>query len=184
MRGVDEMRLFVAINIPPELKDSIAEVQKYLPSEGIKPVRPESIHITLKFLGEVSNMDGVLDALKRVEENAFDVRVHGVGVFPNRSRIQVIWVGCEGEFLPLVESIENVLAEAGFPKEKRDFHPHITIARVKWLNENGKKRILKLLDDMKDKEFGKFRSHSFSLMKSTLTPKGPIYEEVKEFGLR
>jgi 2'-5' RNA ligase len=179
------MRLFVAIDLSDEIRENIFRLSKILGVKGVKIVERENIHLTLKFLGEVnkSKKDRVIAALEEIEFKGFRVNFKGVGFFPNASKVRVIWVGVdEGaeKLTALAYAIEDKMAELKFKKERR-FVPHATIARVKGMEPNTKATLLERLAGFESEEFGEMEVTHFALKKSTLTPKGPIYEDVKLF---
>jgi 2'-5' RNA ligase len=112
----------------------------------------------------------IQEALGRLKPAAFDLVVRGFGSFPG-----VIWVGCEGPVAPLAEAIENVCASLGFERERRAFHSHVTVGRVK------DRRARVTLDPAV--EFGRQRVDAFTLMKSELRPTGSVYTELARFPL-
>lgn len=172
------MRLFIAIDVPPWIKESLAIAQKKLPSEGIRLVEPRNMHITLKFLGEVSpkKLQEIEQKLSKLEEKNFQIVVKGVGTFPNEQYVKVVWVGCKTkELAQLAEKINKALPE--FPAES--FAEHITIARV-----SRKTNLKAFLDMYRDFRFGDFKAEKFWLMSSELTPAGPKYSVLSEYTLK
>lgn len=186
------MRAFIAIQCPEGLKDSIVEFQKKIEHTGkLKTVERENVHMTLKFLGDVdeNKTDDIIKVLDSIakdgKNNKFKINLSGAGVFPNLSYIKVVWVGVSDgskEILSLQQQIDEKLAPLKFKKEK-DFHPHFTVARVKFLSPQDKKEIRNALSENSKTVFGEFEAESFELMKSELTPEGPIYSVVKRFEL-
>ncbi|RLG38576.1 RNA 2',3'-cyclic phosphodiesterase [Candidatus Alkanophaga liquidiphilum] len=175
------MRSFIAIDLSDELRGEVAGIQKEFQFlKGVKPVKPEQAHLTLKFLGEVP--EGRVNALKRaldgVRAASFELRLRGVGVFPNTRRIRVIWVGVEDSAAlnTLHAEIEAKLEKLGFKREP--LSPHVTLFRVKSISGGEKELALKKLEELSDKDFGGMHVSEVKLKKSTLTPKGPIYEDV------
>jgi 2'-5' RNA ligase len=149
----------------------------------VKWVTPANAHLTLKFLGDVDEekideIAGKVSAACR-GTRPFKMSLAGLGAFPNGRRPSVIWVGVEEgrEFLSdLNEKIEKELEKMGFEREKRKFSPHLTIGRLRRQGQPG---------DLKDRLTADYRGGDSTvdrvfLMKSTLTPKGPIYEELRE----
>jgi len=175
------MRLFVAVNVPEDVKENIVKIIRELPKDSIRPVSRENLHYTLEFLGEVDEdkVNRIIDALEKVTQEPFDIVVKGIGVFPSPNYIRVIWLGVERseDITSLAHKVENVLRPLGF-KPDRPFSPHLTIARVK-----SKVNITDLLEKYSETVFGRFIVDSFSLMQSTLTRNGPIYREVRNFPL-
>ncbi len=172
------MRLFIAVTLPKEVKEYLSTVQDKLPPRGINKVK--SMHLTLKFLGEVDEkkVDGIKKKLAKIKFPKFTAKLEGTGVFPTDSYIRVAWVGLEpmDRFIEIQQKIDKAL-EDDFDYDVK-FHPHITLARVKFL-ENKK--------EFKDKianikiEPKEFEVSSFKLFESVLTKKGPVYEVLEEF---
>ncbi|MBO8183510.1 MAG: RNA 2',3'-cyclic phosphodiesterase [Archaeoglobus sp.] len=182
------MRLFVAVDLSDEIRGNISRLSKILKVKGVKTVERENIHLTLKFLGEVneSKKDRVIAALDEIEFKSFRINLKGVGFFPNATRMRVVWVGVEegaDELKALAYEVEDKMAELKFKKERR-FVPHATIARIKRVDANVKAAMLERLKEFENQEFGEMMVTHFSLKKSTLTPSGPIYEDLKLFRAR
>jgi len=146
--------------------------------------------LTLKFLGETD--DGLVPDLKAgLEEVAreyapFSLAIEGAGAFPNLKRPRVFWVGVAGDtdvIAALAKDIDSVCAGLGFPREKRAYSPHLTVARVK--DNKNLTEITKLIGELEEDGFSAapFEASSFSLIKSTLTPRGAVYEDIARFGL-
>lgn len=174
------MRLFIAVNIPDTIKQKVMRVMDELPHDWrIKAVAPQNMHYTLRFLGEIPDTDvaRIISALSGIKFQPFEIKVEGIGVFPNEKYVRVIWLGAkDAERLKrLAEDIENAIKHLGY-RQDRPFSPHLTIARVR-----GKIDVKKLLERHKDTLFGAFVVSEFCLVKSTLTPNGPVYENVKCF---
>jgi 2'-5' RNA ligase len=114
----------------------------------------------------------------------FDIQLKGLGVFPNIKYIKVIWIGIEnGEYIKkIIQNLNNYLIYLGFEKEKKIFSPHLTIARVK--NAKNKEKISHIINKYRDIEFRKVKIESIKLKRSQLTPKGPIYSNIREIRLR
>ncbi|MBI2647018.1 RNA 2',3'-cyclic phosphodiesterase [Candidatus Woesearchaeota archaeon] len=169
------MRLFIAIDFN-ELKDCFIEMQEQLP-KNVKLSLTSSFHITLKFLGEVqpNKVDDIINILKNIKFKPFSVFLDKVGIFPTENYIRVIWAGLnpEDRILELQKNIDNSLKD--FFKKEKDFKAHITLARVKYIKD--KKQFLEQLRKIKV-DNKKLEVRGFSLIKSTLTPKGPIYEDL------
>lgn len=173
------MRLFIAIDFN-ELKDYFIELQKILPKNAkLSPTK--SFHITLKFLGEVQpeKVETIINNLKMIKFRQFTAFLDNIGIFPTENYIRVVWVSIkpEDKVLELQKNIDDTLKPL-FKKEK-DFKAHITLARVKYPED--KKQFLEQLKKIKV-ENKKIELKDFRLIKSTLTPKGPIYEDLAIFG--
>jgi len=149
----------------------------------LKPVERENIHLTLKFLGNVSGskVEEIRSAFSQVAFPPFSLEIKGSGAFPNLKRMNVIWVGI-GEGWSQVELIyeqtERLLHQLGFSRETRPFSPHITVARVK----SGRKRdeIASFLGHLTEESFGTFSVESVRLKQSVLSPSGPKYSTLFE----
>lgn len=174
------MRLFIAVDIPDEVKSYFADVQKQIPDFKGKLVSKEHMHLTLKFLGEFADnkLDLIKETLINIKFEKISFFTTSIGFFPSENYIRVIWVGLEpkDEIVELQKKIDNGLKEL-FPKDKK-FHPHLTLARVKFIHDKDE-----FIQDIKKIKLEKkeFTINSFKLIKSTLTEKGPVYEEIKKF---
>ncbi|MBI2075667.1 MAG: RNA 2',3'-cyclic phosphodiesterase [Candidatus Aenigmarchaeota archaeon] len=176
------MRCFVAAEIDEELRKKIAILQKQLSGLDVKLVEPRNLHFTLKFLGdaEESVISEVSAKLKETAANfkPFDAVIKTVGVFPGLNYMRVIWLGCE-EIFGLQQSVEDALSSIS-KKEKPS--PHLTIARVR--SPKDKDKLIAFVEKNKAIEIGSFVVDKIKLKKSTLTPKGPVYEDIEVFELR
>lgn len=172
------MRCFIAIDIEPQLREKIYEVQQRIQERALKLVEKENLHITLKFLGEVNEdkIPSIIERLQKVKEKKFEIELSGLGVFPNFNYLRVVWINVKsnGNLENLVKVISSWLTE--FPSE---FSPHLTIARVKFRPETLRENIMA----NKDVYIGKQTVNNFSLKKSVLTQKGPVYEDISIFEL-
>ncbi len=184
------MRCFVAVDLNTELKQKVLELQKELAGLDTKLVEPENLHFTLKFLGEVdewivNRVKGILKELVS-GQNRFEIEITGTGVFPNEKFIRVVWVGAP-KLTNLQAATDNVLAEL-FKKEKPKQHDakrqsvvHLTIARVR--SQNHKEDIMGFVKRHERTEIGKMAVREIKLKKSTVTNKGPIYEDLEIYEL-
>ncbi|MBI3026532.1 RNA 2',3'-cyclic phosphodiesterase [Candidatus Woesearchaeota archaeon] len=172
------MRLFVAVDFNG-LKGYFSELQSYLP-QNVKLMCTKSFHLTLKFLGEVhpDNVNPIINRLKSIKFQSFTVFLHSIGVFPTENYIRVVWVGLEPEdkVSELQKQIDEALI-AMFKKEKGS-KAHITLARAKSIED--KKQFLNQLKGIKI-ENKKAEIKDFRLIKSTLTPQGPAYDDLEIF---
>jgi len=178
------MRSFIAVEIPSELKQSLTRLQREF--DGYRPdirwVGPESIHLTLKFLGEVKedHLNLIVEGLREVIEGRepFNLRVCGVGVFPNHKRPRVLWAGVDTckELLSIQEAIEEQMELLGFSREDREFRPHLTLGRFR----SGRSSVgfMKAIDSYRDAELGQFDVDYISLMRSDLRPDGAVYTRI------
>lgn len=177
------MRCFIAVNLPGEVKEKIGEATKNLEDRGMKKVASENLHLTLKFLGEVNEkrVEEVKKKLREIKFEKFLVSFRGVGCFPNRDFIKVVWLGVEEgrkNLIDLQKVIDEKLSEIGFKKERK-FEPHLTVARVKFLRDKGK--FVEELNKIRFEE--QFEVESFELMESVLQKEGPTYKKVESFRL-
>ncbi len=167
------MRAFLAVEVSGGIRERLEKIQLELPS-GMRPVNPENIHITLKFLGEISgNRAGEISrAMDSTEFSKFPLICKGLGAFPSEKSVRVLWAGIESPGLVELHSrLEPKLAQLGF--EKENFTPHLTIARAR-----DRARLDSVLSKYREEVFGECVVSSFSLKKSALTPKGPVYENI------
>ena len=182
------MRLFIALPCPPEVRETLAGVQTRLSSYGsFKFVLEENIHVTMKFLGEVSadSLRNITEALTPVrDEPSFTVRVQGLGVFPKPSFPRILWAGiAEGanQVDALHVRVDELLKPLGFPQDDR-FHPHATIARAKKVSDT--RELSRLLQENKTADYGTYQARTINLMESKLSPQGPAYTILQEFPLK
>ncbi|WP_424013771.1 RNA 2',3'-cyclic phosphodiesterase [Halorubrum xinjiangense] len=190
------MRAFFAVDLPDSLAPAVANAQApFADAPGINPVDPEQAHVTMKFLGEVAEIaegdsptvDDVIAAGERAVDRAgvdpFKCEVSGLGVFPNREYISVVWAGVDrggDELTALHEALEAETTALGVDPEEHEFTPHVTLARVE--NATGAEAVREALDAGKP-EVGTFAVDEIRLVESTLTESGPEYDTVREFGL-
>lgn len=184
-------RLFIAVPIPDGIKRKVSKLYPLFKETGadLKFVSLANLHFTLKFLGDVEEemIEKIEERLANICANSdvFEIFLDKVGVFPSFDRIKVLWVGAENNlFSSLVERMEKKLSYI----RKDDFQGnsvlHLTFARVKSvLSAIQKKKILKVLVDVKKMDFGRMMVDKVVLYESKLTAKGPIYAVVKEFRL-
>jgi 2'-5' RNA ligase len=175
-----DMRAFIAIDLDEKAKEQIKKIVKQLKKQDFfkgKYVEEENFHLTLKFLGEISNekVEKIKDELNKLDFGEFKVKLRRLGVFSPKF-IKVVWISLESAKLQEIhDKIDDSLEEL-FNKDKR-FNSHITIARVKAMRKDKK---IELLDFIKKLEVPdiEFEVNEVKLKKSTLTPKGPIYEDI------
>ncbi|MBW9220070.1 RNA 2',3'-cyclic phosphodiesterase [Methanothermococcus sp. SCGC AD-155-N22] len=171
------MRCFLAIELSDEIVEGLEDLKRNFKIDGIKLVEKENLHITVKFLGEieektVEDIKGMDLSLEPVES-----RIRGLGVFPNENYIRVIWVGASN-LVPLFEEVDKRLQDLNFKRE-REYVPHITIGRVKFLKD--RKLLKERIEKYRDIDLGTLYVDSIVLMKSTLTKSGPIYEVLERW---
>lgn len=170
------MRLFIAIDFNG-LKEDFTKLQDKIDKPLAKLKETSAFHLTLKFLGEVEDdkIDLVKERLKEVKFNPFSLTLDKIGVFPDENYIKVVWVGVTGDVVKeLQRNVEDSLKEFGFKKDF-EFHPHITLARVKFVKD--KEGFVKCLKEIKVEE-KTIEVKDFRLVKSTLTSEGPVYEDL------
>ncbi len=178
------MRLFVAVDLSDDVREKVEKVLNVFKDfRGVKPVEKENLHITLMFLGEVPDrrVDVVKEKLRDIKVDPFRIRLKGLGDF----NFRVFWIGVvEGEerLNLLAREVENSLKSLGFRRDK-DFVAHATVARVKKLDRSDREKLVRSLEIFRDYEFGEMLVDNFKLKKSTLTSKGPIYEDLEVYSL-
>jgi 2'-5' RNA ligase len=180
------LRSFVAVEIPTEIQSALARstapLQKALPKPLIRWVAPQNVHLTLKFLGDISpaNLERLAEALKTeaVAHETFSISVGGLGAFPTSSRARVIWIGLEAPaaLMTLLRGVEAVTAKLGYASEDRPFSPHLTIGRVRQ-NVSGLdfQHIRAVLEGTTIGALGTLRVDAVNIFKSDLQPGGPVY---------
>lgn len=186
----ETLRSFIAIDIPGNILSEIRELQEGIKDYGFKIrwVRPESIHLTLKFLGDIKavKINEIAEAISKtvVRYTPISLQAKGVGVFPGIKRPQVLWVGLAGQLEPLVslqKTLDENLETIGFTMEKRPFKGHLTMGRMK-----AKIDVKKFGDVLMT--FRRFESEAFTadriiLYKSELKPSGAVYTELASVSL-
>lgn len=189
------MRTFIAIELPPDVKNALAVLQNELKTSAadVKWVEPENIHLTLKFLGErdekkVKEFMRILDEICP-EENAFCASLSCVGAFPDLHSARVIWAGVDegaARIAEIARELEEAIAKIGIPKDDRPFSSHITLGRTR--SASNRDRLAEKIKNIGIDYFGrkefKFKLHNVTLFKSTLTPRGPHYEALKTASLK
>ncbi len=178
------IRAFISVNLTPEIRARIGEAERDFAMNGVKLVEPGLVHVTLKFLGYVDEgkVGDIEAALKKVTVKPFQARFRSLGGFPSPRSPRVIWIGAEGDFAALNEQVEGLMEKAGFPREGR-FQPHVTIGRVKFPTPEQKQKLPALFEKYKSYDAGRMLVDTIYIMKSTLSPKGPTYEVLKEIKL-
>ena len=189
-----KIRSFIAIELPEEVKTGLHRLQAELnlPQHTfIKCVAPEGIHLTLKFLGNISpqkvaEITGVMEQASQ-GISPFQLQITEVGAFPNMRQPRVLWVGIKGELDKLIgwqKRIDNGLAPLGFAKETRPFTPHLTLARVREGCSPGDRRSLgELVMKTPVKLNYSLEVNSLNLMKSQLLPGGAVYSRLAQVKL-
>ena len=179
-------RLFVGVRIrsSPAVRSLLSRLGGM--GNAVRPTREEQLHVTLKFLGDTAEdvVDPLRDAMTDVLDGsaAFDWNLRGVGAFPTAARPSVAWIGADdaGRFASLAERIESAASRFGFQREGRKYHPHVTVARVKF---RPPQELAWLLRDSADAEFGPQRAEEVVLFRSDLGRGGSVYTPLHVVGL-
>jgi 2'-5' RNA ligase len=195
------MRIFIGIDLDVEVR---TRIERFLEGvQGFAPearwVCPESLHITLKFIGEqpTERVEAIAARLLRVKSNAFEIRIGGYGFFPTAKAPRVFWIGIDGgpRLAGLAEAVDAATAELGIPREDRAYSPHLTLARgggrsgsPKWRKGDGPNNTFAVLEKrlpaMGELDFGTMMAHEFILYQSRLSPGGSKYTRLQRFPLR
>jgi len=182
------MRLFVAIEIPPDVRAALAALlQEFrVIAPPAKWVRAENMHITLKFLGETEStkLAAIQEALRTIRSGqAVALRFLGLGFFPNEKRAKVFWAGIESSAnLPAIAAeIDRSMHRLGFPLENRPFTPHLTLARFEPPGIPAK--LFAAAEERSAREFGSLTAREFHLIQSKLKPSGAEYTTLHSFPL-
>lgn len=188
------MRSFIAIELPIEIKDALLRIQDKLKTQlpGINWIKPLNLHITLKFLGDIS-LKQLSEAKQIITEitkttPCFKIKLETLGVFPNLHAARIIWIGANQpplELKQLAEQLETRLVESGIPQEQRSFCTHITIGRIKsHLIPSDLKKALSVIEkDIADANC-EFDCRGITLFKSTLGAQGATYTVLEKANLR
>jgi 2'-5' RNA ligase len=193
---MDVVRSFIAIHLPADVRAELTSLEDKLKARRhsfVKWVDPESMHLTLKFLGDVTvdSVPQIVESMSRVAMASahFKLEVAGTGAFPNWQCPQVVWVGVGGELdklNALQKGLESALSPLGFPPEGRSFSAHLTLGRLRdRVTPDDRRRFADFAQRVEFKASLAFEVGAIRLMKSQLTPDGPIYSElaVAELGL-
>ncbi|MBU1204729.1 MAG: RNA 2',3'-cyclic phosphodiesterase [Nanoarchaeota archaeon] len=176
------MRVFIAVEMPKEIKEILLDAQNQINTEKAKIKPAKAFHLTLKFLGEVEEkkIEEIKSTLNEIKFKKISTTLTEIGVFPNESYIRVVWAGLEdseGKIKKLQQEIDSKIEKLGFKKDTR-FHPHVTLARVKFVED--KQKFIKDLKEIKI-EKKSFQITEFKLIKSILTLESPVYEDLAVF---
>ena len=195
------MRLFIALDIDDAIRDRIARfvegVNAFAPDA--RWAKPESLHVTLKFIGEQPEpaVDHIKQALTSVSASPIDIHFQGYGFFPTAKSARVFWVGMEAgpQLSALAPAIDEKMASLGIPKEERAFSPHLTLARGAGRSASPRRhktdapnrifqRLQEKLAALPTPEFGTMTAREFFLYQSQLSPKGSKYTKLARFDLK
>lgn len=182
-------RLFAAVKITPAqpMMAVYQQLRNLLRNHRITWVEPHNIHLTLKFFGDTPE-----DAIPQINEafgtissrhQPFGIQIGSVGIFGSSYQPRVIWFGISNPepMEKLAEDVLSTMNDLGFPRDEQHFRPHVTIGRIKQVND--RKQFQKIIDQFRDTELQSMAVHQFELMESRLTPAGPIYTVLKSFPL-
>jgi 2'-5' RNA ligase len=187
---MEQIRSFVAIQLNDQIREELRETQDLLKSKGladqVRWVRPEAIHVTLKFLGNIpaDRVNEIVVAIRQASEGIgpFSVSFGGLGCFPSTSRPNVIWIGVPGDTKTLIRlqsKIEDRLTVLGFPPEKRKYTPHLTLGRVgRHVSSKERGRLGGIIQTECTDTLSEMEVNEVSLMKSVLSPEGAKYSRL------
>ena len=189
------LRSFIAIELPPAIQSAIANstaaLQKALPKPLVRWVTLGNLHLTLKFLGDVSpaNLEQLAEALKQesARHEKISLSVGGLGSFPTSRRPRVIWIGLEapGTLVGLQRAVEAVSSRMSYPAEDRPFSPHLTIGRVgQDISPADLKRVSAAIEGTKVDFLGKVKVEAIHIFKSDLQPGGSVYTHLYALPLK
>jgi len=192
MEGVHmkQIRAFIAIELGETISVALTDLQGQLkakvPRRSVRWVKPEGIHLTLKFLGDVpaNRIEEIERALTQACAGfpAFSLSVGGLGCFPNPRRPRVVWVGVQeesGTLAGLQKAIEDGMEKLGFAPEGRRFHAHLTLGRTQRRASSGDvRRLGQLVSETDIGSLGQMEARSVSLIKSDLKPTGAVYTQL------
>jgi len=194
------MRLFVALDLDPQIRDAIAsfmnEVRRL--AADVRWVQPESLHVTLKFIGERpdAKVNDIENALRGISAKAFQLSFRGSGFFPSEKSARVFWIGIEADaaLAELAAKVEPSLVPLGIEAEKRAFNPHLTLARAgngsgapaRQKSDRPNRRFSALqtkISEMSAPDFGTMNAAEFFLYRSQLSSRGAQYTKIARFPL-
>jgi len=176
-------RLFIALTLPDAVRDVLVRTAQPLPD--VNWTRPEQLHVTLRFLGEVdeTTRDAMIARLRGVKVAPFILPVEGVGTFPPNRPPRILWIGVGSghpRLFQLRQRIDDAVLASGLPLDVRTFHPHVTLARA---TESAAKSISHWLHAHREFTAPPFRVESFDLYGSELRPSGAIHTLKERFPL-
>ena len=197
------MRIFIGIDLDSEIR---GRLERFLEGvQGFAPdarwVRPESLHITLKFIGEQpqERVEAIAERLRQIEGGAIEIRTAGYGFFPTAKAPRVFWIGIQADpqLAALAQSIDSATGELGIAREDRPYSPHLTLARAgagrssgspKWRKGDGPNSAFAVLEKrlaaMGELDFGAMTAREFILYQSQLSSKGSKYTKLQRFPSR
>ena len=185
------MRTFIAFDLTEETKQGLTSLQSELKKSqaDVKWVEPKNIHLTLKFLGEISEqqVDQVREVLNKISSHfkPYEITLSGVGAFPKLEHPRVVWVGIDSgknETKRIAGVLSAELEKVGFQKEDREFKSHLTIGRVR--GSKNKDTLKSTIQSISFAPQSKIPVNHITLYQSTLTPQGPIYTPLHKSSLQ
>ena len=187
----DNIRAFLAIRLPDDVTAALGHLTDQMAQArvgGLKPVRPENMHLTLKFFGNINarQVESIVDTVTHTAESIrpFTLRLGNVGAYPNNRSPRVLWVGLDGDVAPLQDThrrIESALGQIAIKPDSREFRPHLTIARIRDRTPHNERR--RAAEALFSAEFRSGLSvpvNRLRLMRSILQPEGPQYTSLAE----
>jgi 2'-5' RNA ligase len=178
------VRLFVALEIPASVREALAELIKEMREIAPKAkwVRPENLHVTLKFLGETAAEKLISTSLESVRSEAtVEMEFRGLGFFPNQKRARVLWAGVKASanLSGLAGDVDRALTTMGYPAETREFTPHLTLARFD--PPGMSPALIKAVESKAMRSWGVLRTGKFHMIQSKLRPTGAEYTTLRSF---
>ena len=185
---MSQIRAFLAIDLDDDLKPKINKIIREFKKidANIKYVDLQNLHFTLKFFGDIDTegIDVLAERIGNVvnDFDSFNIKIKGCGAFPNKKRIKVIWVGLDEDQIlkELHDKLDKEFNSLGFDLDKK-FSSHLTIGRMR--SAKGKDKVKSTIESFENVDIGSMKVTDIVLKKSTLTPAGPIYEDLIEFKL-
>lgn len=183
---VEMVRAFIAFDIDDdEILRGLLKVQSRLSQCGadLKLVKPQNIHITMRFLGDIrlDVVEQISLEMEKIDFAPFEVKIQGVGAFPTHRYARIIWAGIKDEsqiLSSIFKQLEPLILQFGFKPDIKGFSPHSTIARVRTGRNKGE--LIRCLKEFTDFQFGILKLRCLKLKRSVLTPRGPLYSTLKE----
>jgi len=183
----DSIRSFLAFDIESDtVLNRLTAAQKLLiqTSADLKLVEPQNIHVTVRFLGNITpaTAEKILEEMKKLQFAPFNVKINGLGAFPDPRYPRVVWAGITDgadQLKNIFSQLEPRLRGLGFTPDPKGFSPHLTIARVR--SGRNKQQLAEFITENANYEFGTINAKCLRLKKSDLTPIGPVYSTLKEF---
>ena len=180
------LRSFFAFDIEDQtIIRRLSKVQGMLTKAGadLKLVKSQNIHLTIRFLGDIHPpmVDAIYEEMKHLSFDPFTMELKGLSAFPKLNYPRVVWVGIKkgaNELTTIFEQLEPRLRGLGFKPDSKGFSPHLTIARMR--TGRNKAILAGIIRELENYEFGAFKAKCLRLKKSDLTPRGPIYTNLRE----